>query len=90
MGNNRKLQFAIRAALASAATMSVAPAVLAQTTSAATAPPEDTSLQEVVVTGSRIAVAPNDISITPITTVSQLEIQQSGLIRTEDILNNRR
>lgn len=89
MGNDRKLQFAIRAALATAATMSAAPAALSQTVAANTEPAtSETSLQEVVVTGSRIAVAPNDISISPITTVSQLDIQQTGLIRTEDILNS--
>jgi len=88
MGNDRKLVFAIRAALATAATMSAVPAALAQNAPASTASTSDSSLGEVVVTGSRIAVAPNDISITPITTVSQLDIQQSGLIRTEDILNN--
>ncbi|MGC1522501.1 MAG: TonB-dependent receptor, partial [Steroidobacteraceae bacterium] len=89
MGNNRKLQFAIRAALAAATATAAVPAALAQTVAAnnATATTE-TSLQEVVVTGSRIAVAPNDISISPITTVTQLDIQQTGLIRTEDILNS--
>jgi iron complex outermembrane receptor protein len=89
MGNNRKLQFAIRAALAAAAASGAAPTVMAQTVAAnSTAATDTTSLQEVVVTGSRIAVAPNDISISPITTVTQLDIQQTGLIRTEDILNS--
>ncbi len=89
MGNDRKLLFAIRAALATAATISAIPAALSQTVAANTeTTASETSLQEVVVTGSRIAVAPNDISISPITTVSQLDIQQTGLIRTEDILNS--
>ena len=89
MGNNRKLQFAIRAALATAAAMSVVPAAQSQTVAANTEPAStEPALQEVVVTGSRIAVAPNDISISPITTVSQLDIQQTGLVRTEDILNS--
>jgi outer membrane receptor protein involved in Fe transport len=88
MGNDRKLQFAIRAALASAAALSAVPA-LAQTQAATTEPASDTTaLQEVVVTGSRIALSPNEVSISPITTVSQLDIQQTGLIRTEDILNS--
>jgi iron complex outermembrane recepter protein len=88
MGNNRKLQFAVRAALATAAASSAGPIAMAQTVAANTAAATDTTLQEVVVTGSRIAVAPNDISISPITTVTQLDIQQTGLIRTEDILNS--
>ncbi len=89
MGNNRKLQFAIRAALAAAAATTAGPMAMAQTVAGNnTATAGDTSLQEVVVTGSRIAVAPNDISISPITSVSALDIQQSGLIRVEDILNS--
>ncbi|GAC1675060.1 MAG: TonB-dependent receptor [Steroidobacteraceae bacterium] len=86
MGNNRKLQFAIRAALAAAAAASGAPIAMAQTVAANAA--TEPTLQEVVVTGSRIAVAPNDISISPITTVTAADIAQTGLIRTEDILNS--
>jgi len=90
MGNNRKLQFAIRAALAAAAATSVVPMAMAQTVAATTSTTtaSDATLQEVVVTGSRIAVAPNDISISPITTVTSVDIAQTGLIRTEDILNS--
>jgi hypothetical protein len=66
--------------------MAMAQKVAADTSTA----PTETTLQEVVVTGSRIAVAPNDISISPITSVSALDIQQTGLIRTEDILNSLR
>jgi outer membrane receptor protein involved in Fe transport len=43
-------------------------------------------VQEVVVTGSRLLQQPNDISISPITSVSQEDIQKTGLVRTEDIL----
>src|SRR5439155_24825974 len=46
------------------------------------------AVQEIVVTGSRIAQSPNDISISPITSVSSLDIRQTGLIRTEDVLQN--
>ena len=88
MGNNRKLQFAIRAALTAAAATAAVPAAMSQTVAANTTTTTDTTLQEVVVTGSRIAVAPNDISISPITTVTAMDIQQTGLIRTEDILNS--
>ena len=32
--------------------------------------------------------APNDVSISPITSVSQEDIKQTGLVRTEDVLQN--
>ena len=47
---------------------------------------EDTTLQEVVVTGSRISV-PNQASISPVTFVSAADIQQTGVTRVEDLLN---
>jgi len=87
MGNNRKLQFAIRAALAAAAATAVVPVALAQTATTTTAPAADTALQEVVVTGSRIQSL-NIQSISPISTVSAVDIQATGLTRVEDILNN--
>jgi len=87
MGNNRKLQFAIRAALAAAAATAVVPVALAQTATTTTAPAADTTLQEVVVTGSRIQSL-NIQSISPISTVSAVDIQATGLTRVEDILNN--
>src|ERR1700744_2273340 len=83
MGNT-KLQYAVRAVLAAAAASAVVPAH-AQTAPAAA---NDTALQEVVVTGSRLAIAPNDVSISPITSLDSLDIQKSGLVRTEDLLNN--
>jgi iron complex outermembrane recepter protein len=86
MGNNRKLQFAVHAALAAAAASAMAPTAFAQTTAANTA--TSTELQEVIVTGSRIAQAPNDISMSPITTVTADQIATTGLTRVEDVLNN--
>jgi outer membrane receptor protein involved in Fe transport len=83
MGNNRKLQYAIRAALATAAASAIAPMALAQTAPAASPP----ALEEVVVTGSRIQ-SPNVAAMSPITTVTSTDILQTGLTRTEDILNN--
>src|SRR5450432_2250346 len=87
MGNNRKLQFAIRAALAASAATAVVPVALAQTATTTTAPAPDTTLQEVVVTGSRIQSL-NIQSISPISSVSAVDIQATGLTRVEDILNN--
>lgn len=86
MGKNRKLQFAIRAALATAAASAIVPMAISQT--APTAKTADASLAEVVVTGSRLHIAPNDVSIAPVTSVTSLDIQQTGLVRTEDLLNN--
>jgi iron complex outermembrane receptor protein len=85
MGNNRNLQLAVRLALAAAAA-SAASIAVAQEPGGATS--SDTSLGEVVVTGSRLAQSPNDVSISPITSVTDLDIQKTGLVRTEDILNN--
>src|SRR5450755_4015033 len=84
MGNNRKLQFAIRLAIAAAAT-AAAPMALGQTAATTGAPAEP--LQEVIVTGSRITSL-NIQSISPISSVSAVDIQATGLTRVEDILNN--
>jgi iron complex outermembrane receptor protein len=86
MGNNRKLQYAIRAAIAMAGATAAAPAAFSQTAPVAAAEPAE--LQEVVVTGSRIQQNPNDVSISPVVSVTALEIAQTGLVRTEDLLNN--
>jgi iron complex outermembrane recepter protein len=86
MGNNRKLQYAIRAAIAMAGATAAAPAAYSQTAAATTEPAPE--LQEVIVTGSRIQQNPNDVSISPIVSVTALEIAQTGLVRTEDLLNN--
>src|ERR1700689_3558096 len=84
MGNT-KLQYAVRAVLAAAAASAAGAPAYAQT---APAVANDAALQEVVVTGSRLAISPNDVSISPITSLSALDIQQTGLVRTEDLLNN--
>src|ERR1700689_271216 len=87
MEKNRKLQLAIHAALVAAAGTAAIPSALAQTApAAAPAASSDVALQEVVVTGSRISV-PNQASISPVTFVSAADIQQSGVTRVEDLLN---
>src|SRR5258708_2666849 len=43
--------------------------------------------EHAVVTGSRIS-APNQVSISPVTFVSALDVQQSGATRVEDLLNS--
>src|ERR1700689_740016 len=84
MGNT-KLQYAVRAVLAAAAASAAGAPAYAQTAPAAA---NDTALQEVVVTGSRLTISPNDVSISPITSLDSLDIAKSGLVRTEDLLNN--
>jgi iron complex outermembrane recepter protein len=84
---NRTVQQAVRFALAAFAASAYGPLVIAQTAPQAAAE-ASAGLEEVVVTGSRIHQAPNDISISPMTSVTSVDIEQSGLIRTEDLLNN--
>jgi iron complex outermembrane receptor protein len=85
MGNST-LRFAIRTALTGGSLAASFGVANAQTAAPATAANTDTSLQEVVVTGSRISV-PNQVSISPVTFVSALDIQQTGVSRVEDLLN---
>jgi iron complex outermembrane receptor protein len=82
---NPRLRMAVRVALTGgslAASFGVANAQTAPVVAANS----DTSLQEVVVTGSRISV-PNQVSISPVTFVSALDIAQTGVTRVEDLLN---
>ena len=51
------------------------------------APAEDTTAQEITVTGSRIS-NPNGQSTAPITSISAVELQQTGNISVGDVLNN--
>jgi iron complex outermembrane receptor protein len=82
---NPRLRMAVRVALTGgslAASFGVANAQTAPVVAANS----DTSLQEVVVTGSRISV-PNQVSISPVTFVSALDVAQTGVTRVEDLLN---
>src|SRR5260370_29590998 len=81
---SRNVRHAVRFALAACATTATGPLAYAQTAPA----PAPAPIEEVVVTGSRLLQAPNDISVSPITSVSQEDIQQTGLVRVEDILGN--
>jgi iron complex outermembrane recepter protein len=87
MGNNRKLQLAVRAALALAAASAAMPAAQAQVATTTSNDAPSAGLEEVVVTGSRIR-STNLVSISPVTTVTATDIQVTGLTRVEDILNN--
>ena len=72
-------------------TQADAPQLVAQAATPATAPATPTTssalqLQQVVITGSRIAV-PNQTSISPVTFVNAQAFQQLGATRVEDVLN---
>jgi outer membrane receptor protein involved in Fe transport len=82
---------AVRSALWTAGSIAATVAAHSQQAKAADAaansPDEAAPIQEVVVTGSRIA-APNLESISPVTAVSSEEIKQTGVTRVEDLLNS--
>jgi iron complex outermembrane recepter protein len=85
MAKSRSLQQAVRFALATATAATGVTALHAQEApapAAAAAP-----VEEVVVTGSRL-LTPNEQSISPVTAVSAVDLQQTGLTRVEDVLNN--
>jgi outer membrane receptor protein involved in Fe transport len=83
MAKSRSLQQAVRFALATATAAAGVSGLHAQEAPAPAAAP----VEEVVVTGSRLST-PNETSISPITSVSATDLQQTGLTRVEDVLNN--
>ncbi len=83
---NPALRLAIRAALTGGSIVASLGVAQAQQQAATAAAAPDSSLQEVVVTGSRIAV-PNEVSISPVTFVSAVDIERTGVTRVEDLLN---
>ena len=82
---NPTLRIAIRSVLTGSSLVASFGVANAQTAIPAAAT-SDTTLSEVVVTGSRIAV-PNEVSISPVTFVSAVDIQRTGVTRVEDLLN---
>lgn len=83
MAKSRSMQHAVRFALATAAAGVTALHAQEAPAPAAGAAP----VEEVVVTGSRLR-EPNEVAISPVTTVSAVDLQQTGLTRVEDVLNN--
>lgn len=81
---SRALRHAVRFTLAVSSTVG---SQLAFAQTAPTAPAAGVQ-EEVVVTGSRIMQNPNDVSIAPVTSVTSLDIAQTGLVRAEDLLNS--
>src|SRR5262250_3266667 len=87
MVKSRNLQQAVRLALATAAAATAGVGTLQAQEAPAAAAAAAAPVEEVVVTGSRLQT-PNETSISPITSVSAVDLQQTGLTRVEDILNN--
>jgi outer membrane receptor protein involved in Fe transport len=76
---NHQLHSAVRFALATGAIAAASSAAQAAETANANA------LEEIVVTGSRIA-APNEVAISPVIAVTAADIEQRGVTRIEDLL----
>ncbi|HUL18499.1 MAG TPA: hypothetical protein VLV29_04460, partial [Steroidobacteraceae bacterium] len=75
---SRNVRHAVHIALAACAAGAAMPLAYAQTTGAATqttpaAAASAPALEEVVVTGSRLLQSPNEVSISPITSVSETD-----------------
>jgi len=81
-----RLALAVRAVLTGASFSALLGVADAQQVSTETSAATENTLAEVVVTGSRIAV-PNETSISPVTFVSSIDIQRTGVTRVEDLLN---
>jgi iron complex outermembrane recepter protein len=79
------VRHAVRLAIAGAAA-AASTAALAQTAAVSTPPAKE--LEEVIVTGTRIQQSPNSVSIAPVASITADDIAKSGLVRTEDLLNN--
>jgi iron complex outermembrane recepter protein len=80
-----KLRYAVRLAIAGAAA-AASTAALSQTAAVTTGTGQE--LEEIVVTGTRIRVSPNDVSLAPVATITAADIEKSGLVRVEDLLNS--
>lgn len=83
---NPLIRMAVRAVLTGSTVAAAIGSAEAQEAPTPSASNETPSLTEVIVTGSRIA-SPNAVSISPVTTVSSAEIEQTGVTRVEDLLN---
>ena len=85
MNTNRNVRSAVRIALAACATAGAIPLAHGQAAPPPAAP--EKPVEEIVITGSRIVV-PNLQSISPVSTISSADIEQTGKTRVEDILNS--
>ena len=86
MTNANNLRRAVRLTLAAVAAAAVSGEAFAQQQAPAATVAQN-EIETVVVTGSRIQT-PNEISISPVTTITAVDIQQTGYTRTEDLINS--
>ena len=85
MARNRPLSTAVQRALYGAAAVTAAGVpnvVLAQDGA------QLEELEEIVVTGSRIATDPNLVTSSPVTTLDAQELTNRGITRVEDLVND--
>jgi iron complex outermembrane recepter protein len=80
MSKNNSVRRAVRGALLTSAAAALVGVLPAQAQ-------EDSTIQEVVVTGSRIP-QPNLTSVSPVTAVSSDQVKIEGVTRVEDLINN--
>ena len=85
VNSNLSVRDAVRRAIAASAAAASTMAFAQNATVKADAGKE---LEEVIVTGSRIAASPNDVSAAPVTSISAADIEKTGLVRVEDMMNN--
>jgi len=81
---NQNVRHAVRLAITAAAA-AASSAALSQTAADTTGTGKE--LEEIVITGTRIQASPNEVSVAPIATVTAADIEETGLVRVEDILN---
>jgi len=82
------VRHAVRLAIAGAAAAASTAALAQQATTAASSTAAPKELEEVIVTGTRIQQSPNSVSIAPVASLTADDIAKTGLVRTEDLLNN--
>lgn len=80
--SNTPLKAAVQRALYGAAVVTAATGI------PAVASAQDEVLEEIVVTGSRIATDPNLVTSSPVTSVSAAEVELTGITRLEDLVND--
>ena len=82
---SNKIRMAVRIAIAGSAVAAFGVASAQQGTPQSAK--QASELEEVVITGSRIAAAPNQVAISPVIAIDSDVVKQSGATRVEDLIN---
>lgn len=85
--NNQRGNPILRAVRVALAGNAIAAAAVAQAQTPPPAPATAPPTEEIVITGTRIAV-PNEVAISPVVAISPETIQAEGITRVEDMLNS--